>query len=162
MQHPFKADRLAEALKNSWVRSSTAVTEHFTDHASKLDEIFERMRKDTALGFLDKEVYPEVEWWRLQDRQGFYLCNSMIQLMENVYLDLNLEDEHGHHDNAGWMALFELWARSETFQTTWFYCAKTYGRRFREFCERRFKPLSSERLPSATMMGHFTEHTSML
>ena len=34
-------------------------------------------------------------------RATFYKCSEMIQLMENVYLDLHLEDTWGHPDKVG-------------------------------------------------------------
>ncbi len=77
---------------------------------------------------------PVGEWER---RQGFYFCNSLIQLMENVYLDLDLGNEHFHPDNRGWMNLFRHWSWSGMFKATWAICASTYGSRFQSFCEER-------------------------
>jgi hypothetical protein len=67
-------------------------------------------------------------------RAGFYFCNALIQLMENVYIDLNLEEDYSHPDNSGWINLFRHWAWSDMFRVTWSICASTYGRRFRSFC----------------------------
>jgi hypothetical protein len=61
----------------------------------------------------------------------------MIQLMENVFLDLNLGLEYDHPDNHGWMNLFQRWSNSGMFQVTWAISAPIYGARFREFCRRR-------------------------
>jgi hypothetical protein len=72
-------------------------------------------------------------------RHGFYFCNSLIQLMENVYLDLNLESEWRHPDNSGWMNVFRHWTWSSMFRITWAISAATYGRRFRVFCKRQLK-----------------------
>jgi predicted acylesterase/phospholipase RssA len=70
-------------------------------------------------------------------QEGFFLCNSVIQLMENVYLDLDLESEWNHPDNRGWMNLFRHWSWSWMFRLTWAVSAATYGARFQKFCERR-------------------------
>ena len=70
-------------------------------------------------------------------QEGFFLCNTIIQLMENVYLDLGLEGEWDHPDNRGWMNLFHHWSWSWMFRTTWAVSAATYGARFQKFCERR-------------------------
>ncbi len=70
-------------------------------------------------------------------RVGFYLCSSMVQLMENVYLDLDLEHEWAHPDNRGWMNLFRHWASSQIFRQTWAVSAATYGARFQTFCQRQ-------------------------
>jgi hypothetical protein len=57
--------------------------------------------------------------------------------MENVYLDLNLEFEHDHPDNRGWMNLFMHWAWAGIFQATWAISACTYGAKFQKFCAAR-------------------------
>jgi hypothetical protein len=60
----------------------------------------------------------------------------MIQLMENVYLDLGLEETWDHPDNAGWRTMFGNWANSSMIQKTWELTAGMYGLRFRYFCNR--------------------------
>ena len=151
------------------------MAEAFTRHSGMLDRIFERLRSEPELDFLDREVYVELEPWRREvlgataaaarrddtppagdagdaagsspgtgsrdvwqrrQRSAFYLCNSMIQLMENVYRDLALEGEWSHPDNRGWMSLFRHWARSPTFRQTWAVAASTLGARFQKFCRR--------------------------
>ena len=162
-------ESLFRYARQNWYKRSTSIEAHFTRLTSTLDSLFQRLAKDDALAFLDKQFYPE---WRVlptmdtgfpvnlfagatsaaeQDptggmlivpknprefRAGFYFCNSLIQLMENVYLDLNLEDEHRHPDNSGWMNLFRHWAWSGMFRVTWTISAPTYGRRFRGFFRR--------------------------
>ena len=72
-----------------------------------------------------------------QIRAGFYFCNEMIQLMEDAYLDLDLENEWSHPDNSGWMNLFKHWSWSAMFRASWAISAPTYGRRFQRFCIER-------------------------
>ena len=74
--------------------------------------------------------------FKADERQaGFYFCNALMQLMEDVYLDLNLEEENDHPDNSGWMNLFRHWAWSAMFRATWVISASCYGAQFRSFCE---------------------------
>jgi hypothetical protein len=139
------------ALRQAWYPASTAAAASISKHASALDQMFERLRKDPDLAFLDAQIYPE--WQRLNAqaagpaptqlwlptqpaelRAGFYFCNSLIQLMESVYLDLRLAQEHDHPDNRGWMNLFKHWAWSGMFRATWAICVSTYGARFQTFC----------------------------
>jgi Patatin-like phospholipase len=70
-----------------------------------------------------------------QMRAGFFLCNQVIQLMESVYLDLNLEEEYAHPDNYGWMNFFRHWSWSAMFRAAWAVCACNYGARFQRFCQ---------------------------
>jgi hypothetical protein len=59
----------------------------------------------------------------------------MMQLMENVYTDLNLKSDYNHPDNRGWMNLFRHWSWSGMFRVAWTISACTYGARFQKFCE---------------------------
>jgi len=70
-------------------------------------------------------------------RDGFYLCASVLQLMENVYNDLGLETHCEHPDNRGWMNLFRHWSWCSMLRVTWALTAATYGARFQTFCRQR-------------------------
>ncbi len=150
---------LFEMLRQRWFPQSSAVAQHFSRHGELLEELFEQAREDEHLHFLDWQFYPE--WHEVvaskvsptlpvdpmqnsqwlpetyeQRRAGFYFCNSLIQLMQNVYLDLNFEREWNHPDNRGWVNLFKHWSWSGMFRITWAVSASTYGFRFVAFCER--------------------------
>jgi hypothetical protein len=147
------AERLAQSLIERWHPPSKGVEEAFTKHSQKLDALYESLRNERHLEFLSEQIYPE--WRSLLEgkpspeppgwlpagpdsrRHGFYFCNSLIQLMEDVYLDLDLEHQWAHPDNRGWMNLFRHWSWSGMFQVTWAICASTYGLRFQRFCSRR-------------------------
>jgi hypothetical protein len=137
-------------LRRHWYPPSRNVSEHFTLHSGAVDRIFTVMRTTPELRFLDAQIYPE--WAELQPKErrllwlpekpeevraGFYTCNQLIQLMENVYLDLDLEREADHPDNRGWMNVFRRWSGSGMLRVTWAVCCGTYGARFQTFCERR-------------------------
>ena len=89
----------------------------------------------------DSDTAPAINLWLPTEphriRKGFYLCNLMMQLMENVYTDLNLESEYNHPDNRGWMNLFRHWSWSGMFRVTWTISACTFGARFQKFCEKQ-------------------------
>ncbi|MFQ5528009.1 MAG: patatin-like phospholipase family protein [Thermoanaerobaculia bacterium] len=129
-------------LERAWYPPSTVEAGSFTRHTEKLVRLFDQVRDKETLQFLDKGLYLDVGTWKTsQDpkerRSGFYLSSSMIQLMENVYLDLDLEHEWAHPDNRGWMNLFRHWASQGLFRETWAVSAATYGARFQTFCLRR-------------------------
>jgi hypothetical protein len=151
-------DSLFRDLSERWWRPSSGVATNFGRLAETVDRIFERLGASKELGFLSRQFYPE---WRnllgasvidaavqtkdllfLPDnedelRQGFYFCNSLVQLMESVYVALNLETDWQHPDNSGWINVFNHWAWSGMFRATWAVSAATYGGRFRAFCEQR-------------------------
>lgn len=81
----------------------------------------------------------EVSWLpdsEEQRREGFYFCRQLIQIIENVYLDLELDVYHKHPDNRGWMNLFRQLAWSGIFRVTYAISAANHGARFTNFCDR--------------------------
>ena len=67
-------------------------------------------------------------------RAGFYVCNEMLQLMEDVFLEFDLDQYHDHIDNRGWMNLFQHWAWSGMLCATWAITGSTFDPRFQRFC----------------------------
>ncbi len=156
-------------IKEFWHPRSIAIEERFTRHAAELNRIIATIKGDKDLAFMDAQMYPEwetlmggttypprIDMWLPKKpearRAGFYMCNQMIQLMENVYHNLNLEEQYEHPDNRGWMNLFMHWAWAGMFRVTWAICACTYGAKFQRFCERRLKLGDSQKV-SADNLG---------
>ncbi len=152
----LERDVLFDRLRKHWYPPTIVSTQLFTKHTATFAKILEMVRNDSRLEFLDQQMYPE---WRLfqqrgkssskdvhttplwlpkspdQLRAGFYICNEMIQLMEDAHLDLHLEEDFDHPDNRGWINLFKHWSWSGMFRVTWAMCAGTYGARFQTFCK---------------------------
>ncbi len=151
-------------IRNYWLPSSPVNSESFSYHSDTLQQIMRDIKEDTRLAFLDVQVVPEWPYlmstqptqetrpallWLPKDddlvRAGFYACNRMLQLMENVYMDLQLEDYYDHPDNRGWMNLFRHWSWSGMFRATWAIQVSIYGARFQEFCRKQlaldFEPM---------------------
>lgn len=141
-------------LKLFWHPRCPEVETYFTKHTQELNAIINLIKNDKDLSFMDAQMFPE--WHELMSdmkpmpvrqlwlpessikvRKGFYLCNLMIQLMENVYLDLNLDKHYNHPDNRGWMNLFRRWRYSGMLRITWAINAGTFGARFQSFCKDR-------------------------
>ena len=170
-------DRLFRDLSERWCRPSLGVATSFGRLAQAVDALFERLRAK-ELGFLSRQFYPE---WRnllgasvvdatkqTEDllfvpeqedelRQGFYFCNSLIQLMESAYVALNLETDWQHPDNSGWLNVFNHWAWSGMFRVTWAVSAATYGGRFRAFCEQRLNLTLGDVAATPVLSGIPTE-----
>jgi len=141
-------------LRQHWYPPSHFVQLSFTKHSATYCSLLETLRTQKELQFLDEQVYPqwpsliltqggrpEGSMWLPESsearRAGFYFCNRVIQLMEDVYLDLNLEREFDHPDNRGWANFFRHWSWSGMFCATWAISASIYGARFQSFCERQ-------------------------
>jgi|SRR5579859_950529 len=141
-------EKFFKVLEEAWYPPSPAIAKNFTKHAQVFEEIMERVRQDKTLGILDDKLYADFSSMPKkppqtgeQSRNAFYICTSLIQLMEDVYLDLNLELkanlEHPH--NAGWIKIFKGWAKSSDFQEAWRVNHETYGKSFQRFCENVLK-----------------------
>ncbi len=156
-------------LKEFWCPRPLSMAKGFTRHAAELNRLMAEIKEDPDLAFMDAQMYPEweelmatskrpprIDMWLPEEaaerRAGFYICSQMLQLMENVYIDLNLEEHFEHPDNRGWINLFMHWAWAGMFRVTWAISACTYGAKFQRFCERRLK-LGESQCVSAQNLG---------
>ena len=152
----FTKEDLFVELAEAWYPPSSATADAFTKHTRTTVRIYDELRNNQHLAFLSQQIYPE--WWILLNskdppdtlkplrdqlpedhedlKAGFYLCNSVLQLFEDAYVDLDLEDEYDHPDNRGWMNLFKHWSWAAMLRVTWTICASNYGARFQTFCDR--------------------------
>ncbi len=150
-------ERIFVELAQRWYPPCSALDASFKRRGETLNALYETLRTEPALRFLSQQIYPE--WRALMESRlgapfvppppgpwlpqshdeaqaGLYFCNRMIQLMEDVYHDLHLEQEHGHPDNRGWINLFKHWSWSRMFRVAWTISAANSGARFQNFCER--------------------------
>jgi hypothetical protein len=134
---------MAQTLYAIW-SPTLAHLGRFTQHSGRLMDLWAQLGSSQKLQVLDQEYEKSLadRWPDDQSadsfRPVFYVCSQMIQLMENVYLDLVLEDTWEHTDNEGWRNLFTQWAKSPAIRRTWEMSASTFGRRFQYFCHRKF------------------------
>lgn len=171
-------ERVFVQLEQRWTPASSALGTVFQRRGETLNKLYETLRTEPNLRFLNEQIYPE---WRTlvaqtkdappmpnpaawlpekyeELRAGFYFCNRMIQLMEDVYHDLHLEHEHSHPDNRGWMNLFTHWTWSRMFRVTWTISGANSGARFQSFCQRHLELevgrvfLSRMRPPDASLL----------
>ena len=153
-------ESLLTDLKQKLAPPSDAARRTFAQHSDALNAIWERLRSDRDLQFLDEQVFPGLPSVMMgpgstagealqtiaplpQDqrrfRKAFYFCQSVIQLMENVYVDLDLDGHHDDIESRGWMNLFRRWAWSSMFRVTYSLTSSTYGPRFQSFCQHNLK-----------------------
>lgn len=145
-------ERLFKELRQLWFPSLRLAEGALTRHGEALDRILDRIRSDERLRFLDRQLNPEwphlehevgaesrAQDWLPNDvlalRAAFYLCESIIQLMQSVYIDVNLESNHDHPDNRGWMNLFRRFAAAGMVRVTWAVSSASCGARFQSFCQ---------------------------
>jgi glycerophosphoryl diester phosphodiesterase len=133
--------KLFPRLYAHWYRPSLVINQHSTDHVQEYSRIMELIRSKPELRHLDHTMFE-----RLPDtgvsaspRDEFHICNALIQLIENVYADLDLEHLWNHPHVQGWMRVFEQWAQQPAFRRTWRISEPTYAERFRNFYNDRLR-----------------------
>ena len=158
----LKNEELFVRLSQHWYPPSASTAESFTKHTDAIIAIYDELRTNKHLQFLNRDIYPE---WRIlfaekppplrglaferlevsraqlpksddELRAGFYICTSICDLFEALYVDLRLEEEFDHPDNRGWMNFFRHWSSAPIFRVTWAIGASNYGARFQSFCAR--------------------------
>ena len=131
------------ALARTLAQTNAPTLEHvdnFTRHSQSLIGLWDKLQKSPDLRPLDRGLFGAVDGAAPDGaRLRLYTCTEMLQLMENVYLDLHLDDTWDHADNSGWRALFTQWAALEEVQDTWKKTSHLFGVRFGYFCERNLK-----------------------
>ncbi len=117
---------------------SAAIQKSFTKHAEDYTKLVDAISKGQDTSYLDNAIFNK--WLQFppaapNSREGRYLCTDFLQLMENVYLDLELDDptQRDHPANFGWLTLFRKWAVSDPFMDAWRIAKDTYGKPFQEF-----------------------------
>jgi len=153
-------ESLVTDLKQKLTPRSEAARSTFAQHAGALNSIWEKLRSDRDLQFLDEQIFPGLPTVlqgpggstgesphaiaplpqdQRRFRKAFYLCQSVIQFMESIYGDLDLDGHHDDIESRGWMNLFRRWAWSSMFRVTYSLTSSTYGPRFQSFCEHHLK-----------------------
>jgi hypothetical protein len=129
------AERLADVLT-----PAGCLTPDFLTHSATLAGIWEKFRAATpTLNLFMNELLSIKRHPPVNSISTEELCIGMelIQLMEDVFLDLRLDEFWDHPDNRGWAFLFMRWARSPRFQNAWNQAHRTFGIRFEYFCSAR-------------------------
>lgn len=131
--------RMAERMRAIMAPALSTVAQ-FSRHGQTLMDLWARLGSTIDLKLLDQATESQVARdWPDADvpdayRAVYFLCNQILQLMENVYLDLDLESTWEHPDNAGWRATFQDWVRRPVLRRTWALNHAAFGARFRFFC----------------------------
>jgi len=144
---PGRVDSIFEDLRQFWTGLPRNVSADSGRNTEQLISLLNAMREDNDLWYLNRQFdarwgsasayVPDVPDTDPAYTKGFYLCQQLIQLMENVYVDADLEVNYDHPVFAGWTEQFRRWARSPMFQHTYELSKDTFGPLFRNFYRRR-------------------------
>ena len=136
-------------LRHHWVSLPPRLRDSFLGQQEALVKLEAKLRDDPGLADYDSKIYPEVETVLGASkssgsgsdlRAALHFCNMQLDLMENVFLALELEKYNGYALNRGWMNLFRRWAMTPIFQKLWPGLRGGYSRQFGEFVEEQLLP----------------------
>jgi hypothetical protein len=79
--------------------------------------------------------FPGVAFASDDERRGYFLYLDLLQLIENVFLDLDFANAHkwGHPGNAGWHTVISYWAQQKPIKAIWKDQRESYAKPFRQF-----------------------------
>ena len=117
------AGALFSSLHRRWFPPPPDFDANFLKSVDAYIEIQGQLRTDPNLGRLSAELYPEIrsgaEGFGAQDRAEVHAIGQVLQVMENVWLTVGLNNFAEHPMNRGWMNWFRRWSSSEVFQKHW-------------------------------------------
>jgi GNAT superfamily N-acetyltransferase len=143
------ADAIFSALRHYWVTMPISLRDSFLGQQEALLRLEARLRDDPQLQGYDLEIYPEIvsllganptALAAADERAALHFFNMQLDLMENIFLALELEKYHAYAMNRGWMNLFRRWATTPTFQKLWPGLRGSFSRHFAEFVEGQLLP----------------------
>jgi hypothetical protein len=149
--------------RQRWSVDAPAPADAVRKYSAALERIWTAVRAKSELKFLDSQMFPEIptlmaspyapegllakptsaplNYWlpptEEERREAFYVCIEMLQLMEDVFIEFQLDEYWDHIDNRGWMNLFQHWAWSGMLCATWAMTGSTFDPRFQRFCRIR-------------------------
>ena len=142
---------MAGKLAEMWVPEGLAT--EFVSQAKEYSAMMERLGEDPKLHALFRELMlgTPADGQVTVTNEERSACLELLQLMENAYLALRLDEFWTHPDNRGWVVLFSKWARSRKFRVVWDDSHTIYGMRFAYFCHERLGlPIDQQRPSNLT------------
>lgn len=135
-----------EDLWAAWLPLPRAVAEKFTLQTLALNVLLKELQETEELQQIGRQLTAGFAGGAMEIGPGdpnymasFFFCQRLIQLMENVYVDLQLESNFRHPALDGWMRQFRDWAVSPLLLEVYGKTKHTFGVPFQSFFERRLK-----------------------
>ena len=140
-------------LRHHWVSLPPRLRDSFLGQQEALVKLEAKLRDDPGLATSNAQIYPEIETLLganqasgSDPRAALHFCNMQLDLMENVFVALELEKYNGYALNRGWINLFRRWAMTPIFQKLWPGLRGGYSRQFADFVEEFLIPCAAFRI----------------
>ncbi|HEV2047008.1 MAG TPA: patatin-like phospholipase family protein [Chthoniobacterales bacterium] len=140
-------DAVFNGARWEWYQSSERLKEKFVELTGRLTALEAELRKQGPEKFV-REMFPELQTisanpgsnTRMNSEEmirALHFLVQIIQLMEDVWLNCDLDTQFNDPNNLGWMNSFQRWAYTPTFRLWWPLLKSMYGSKFRRFMEER-------------------------
>ena len=131
----FVASHLAATLSPDLDKETA-----FTRHTARLNDLYARLGKEEGLqgiaGQFSEGLGAGNEGSGVEGKsQRHYFCMEALQLMEDVFVDLDLGNHMAHTDVQGWIHSFGHWVESQALKEVWEANRDCFGVRFACFIE---------------------------
>lgn len=132
-------DQLFDALSDYWYPLNPALRDHATKHTRTLNDLLDKMRANEDLHDLGSKLFPGASFVpkTANPAAEYFFCMMLIQLVEDVYVDFQLDSSQWHDDPriGGWMRIFKNWSKVSRMIETWDVGKKTFRKDFQQFWE---------------------------
>jgi hypothetical protein len=134
----LRPQTLFENLAHRWYPPPPKVDESFLETTKEFIRLQNVLREDNNLRDWSKGVYGQVDphMAKASDSEvaQLHLVSSMLQVMENVWLGLKLDDYSNYPLYSGWMTVLRRWSGSAIFQKYWMVLQEEFSEDFVNFC----------------------------
>ena len=126
------------ALAKIWYPVNPNLRTSASKHTASLSDMFSMIRSNPGLHDLGAQLFPnsKIKPSGIGNPVGeFYLSMMLLQLVEDLYFELELEREEWFRDPhiSGWRYLFRLWKRVPAVQAAWKSQYATFRADFQRF-----------------------------
>ncbi|MBY0508411.1 MAG: hypothetical protein K2X03_31160 [Bryobacteraceae bacterium] len=137
-----KLESVFGCLRQTLMPIPRAIAENFTRHTETLKALLGELQTDPLLDSIAWQITrSQARTTPAADtpefRASFFFAQRLLQLMEDVYFDLQLETNSNHLACAGWMKQFRDWARSEMVNQVYGETKGTFTAAFQSFFDRQ-------------------------
>ena len=130
-------------LRRRWFPPPPGLESSFLESTKGFVDLQETLLEDGNLRHLSFNLYPElqpgggsVDKTQIEMRRAeLHTVSIMLQVMENAWLGVRLDEFHAHPLNRGWMNVFRRWTNSSILRNYWPMLRGEYSQDFVSFCE---------------------------
>ena len=133
---------LFDAMEKYWYPLNPHLRDGASKHTATLAQLLAHIEQNRGLQELGAELFPN-SGIKPKDAgnpvEEFYFCMSLIQLVEDLYFELELDRKQWFEDPriGGWRYLFRTWKNVPMVASTWAAECDTFREDFQRFWNNR-------------------------